>query len=100
MEEHDLLGCIDKALDSFGPTVRQTVFWKMIILHNKSGAEVITDPDVFVQVLNETFSDSSAKIQESIVREIRKTFDLQEDTLVSAVTAAREKMATHPLVRG
>lgn len=93
MEEYDLLQCINKALDEFGSSIKYTIFWRMAILHNSKRSEVISDPRVFVDVIEELLGSGAAPVELAIIREIRKTFDISEDcsrTLAAAINFAKE----------
>jgi len=87
MEEYDLLQCIDKGLEPFGTHVKQSIYWKMSILHNYSRNEVIENPELFTSVIRETLSDSSVAVEESIVREIRGKFNIPYKESMSVVDA-------------
>ena len=92
LEEYDLLQCIDKALDAFGSSVKNAVFWRMTILHNSSRSEVISDPRILVEVIRETFGSGSTAIETSIIQEIRKKFELSSKgtgSLADAITEAK-----------
>ena len=94
MEEYDLLQCIDKGLDQFGTNVKQSIYWKMSILHNYSRNEIIENPDLFLKVIRETLSDSAISVEESIARQIRLKFDLPienaQDMKGAIVSAKRQ----------
>ena len=76
MEEYDLLQCVDKGLDPFGTNVKQSIYWKMSILHNYSRNEIIENPELLQSVIRETLNDSAVSVEESITRQIRLKFDL------------------------
>ncbi len=95
MEEYDLLQCVDKGLDPFGTNVKQSIYWKMSILHNYPRNEVIENPDLFLAVIRETLSDSAISVEESITRQVRIAFDLPAEnarTLKEAITNARRQI--------
>ncbi|MHB1868839.1 MAG: hypothetical protein ACYCPP_07830 [Nitrososphaerales archaeon] len=95
MEEYDLIKCIDKALDQFGSSVKNAIFWRMSLLHKSNTSEVVSDPTILSGVIEEIFSDSAPEIEKSIVREIRKVFDLaveETSSLVVAVNAAKQQV--------
>jgi hypothetical protein len=95
LEECDLLGCIDRGLEPFGSHVKQTIYWKMMILHCSHREGIINDPSIFVKVLQEIFGASAIGIEKSIVRELRKVFALSvedRETLTSAIVAARDQV--------
>ena len=95
MEEYDLLQCIDKALDSYGSSVKNAIFWRMTILHNSSRSEVISDPAVLAQVIEETFGGSARGIEASIINEIDRKFNLSSNgvrSLVNAISEAKSQV--------
>jgi len=95
MEEYDLRQCIDKGLEPFGSQVKQTIYWRMLILHNSPQDCVIANPAIFADVMKELFGSSAIGIERSIIREIKKTFDLRmedAETLTSAIDAAKEQV--------
>jgi hypothetical protein len=92
MEEYDLLQCIEKGLEQFGTHVKQSIYWKMSILHNYSRTELVENPEILASVIRETLSDSSAAVEESITREIRMKFNLPYDeaqTMEDAISRAK-----------
>jgi hypothetical protein len=95
MEEFDLLQCIDKGLDQFGTNVKQSIYWKMSILHNYTRNEIIENPDLFLKVIRETLSDSAISVEESIARQIRMKFDLPNENaqnLKEAIVSAKRQI--------
>jgi hypothetical protein len=95
MEEYDLLQCIEKGLEPFGTHVKQSIYWKMSILHNYSKTEVIDNPEILVSVIRETLSDSSAAVEESIAREIREKFEIpyeESPTVKDAIIRAKSRL--------
>src|ERR1700680_3072898 len=95
MEEYDLLQCIDKGLDQFGTNVKQSIYWKMSILHNYTRNEIIENPDLFLKVIRETLSDSAISVEESIARQIRMKFDLPNENaqnLKEAIVSAKRQI--------
>ena len=115
MEEYDLLQCIDRALDSFGSSVKNAIFWRMTILHNSSRSEVISDPRILASVIEESFGSSATGIGMAIISEIGKRFSISSKgtrSLVDAITDAKRQIivtcnpnfqgkvpATQPLLR-
>ena len=89
MEEYDLLECIDKGLEPFGSNVKQSIYWKMSILHNFSRNEIIENPELLSGVIKETLGDSSEAVEESIIVEIREKFGIPEEESQSVVDAIR-----------
>ncbi len=95
MEEYDLLQCIEKGLEPFGSHVKQSIFWKMSILHNYSRGEVIDNPELLASVIRETLGDSSPAVEESITNEIVRKFDLtpkEKVSMAQAISAAKRQL--------
>ena len=95
MEEYDILQCIDRALDAFGSSVKNSIFWRMSTLHNSTTSEVISDPTAFANVVHEVSNGSAHEIEASIINEMRKAFDLPASktrNLVVALSAAKEQL--------
>lgn len=82
MEEYDLLQCIDKALDGYGSSVKNAIFWRMAILHNSTRNEVISDPTILARVIEETFGSSTKGIEMSIISEINKNSISRQEVCV------------------
>ncbi len=90
-----MLQCIEKGLEPFGSHVKQSIYWKMSILHNYSRNEVIDNPELLVNVIRETLSDSSGAVEESITREIRLKFNLpykEPQTMVDVIMSAKSQL--------
>jgi hypothetical protein len=95
LEEYDLLKCIDNGLEPFGSHVKQTIYWRMMILHGSQREAVVAQPAVFVNVLREILADSSIGIEKSIILEITHVFKLKakdRESLARAIEAAREQI--------
>ena len=99
LEERDILKCVEKGMEPFGPHAKQTVFWRISILHHSVESCVISSPSVFVDVLRDVFADSAVAVEESITNELAREFSLSEergelDSLERAIVAAKEMNAS------
>jgi hypothetical protein len=96
MEDYDLLKCVDKALDKFGTSVKQTIYWKITILHGSLQNAIVENPSIFIGVLHDIFRDSSIGVERSIIEEIRSAFTFVEgevvETLGDALKLAKEQI--------
>lgn len=93
MEEYDLIECIDRGLDRFGSSVKNSIFLKLSFIHNSDSSEIIQDPFVFKSVIEEIFGQGAGEIETSIICEIKKAFQLAADetkNMVSAIIAAKK----------
>ena len=93
MEEYDLLQCIDKALDSFGSSVKNAIFLRLTMQHNSSRNEVISDPSILARVIEESFGNSATGIERSIIRELRKKFAITSKGVRSLIEAINDAKA-------
>lgn len=99
LENCDLLRCVEKGLDSLGSSVKTVIFSRMYTRHNAEKSEVVSDPTVLTRVIQEMFHGSTPVIEKSIIREIKKGFNLplnETDGLVAAISAAKRQMIQAP----
>jgi len=73
---YDLRLCVDKGLDSFGSNVKQAVYWSLMSKESISSDEVLSNPDAFIRALKEVFNAGFPLAQRAIVKEIKKTFEI------------------------
>ena len=86
-------------MEPFGPHAKQTVFWRISILHQSVENSIMSSPSVFVDVLAEVFADSAVAVEESIINELARKFYLSEEkgeleSLEHAIGAARDKIVS------
>ena len=77
LEMYDLLQCVDRGLDSFGTNMKQAVYWTMMSNAAISCDKIVSNPDAFIKALREVFRDAYPLAERSIIREMKKTFDLR-----------------------
>ena len=89
IEDFDLLQCIDRGLEKFGRSVKQSIYWKISILYGSPEEAILSKPETFLRVIRTTFRDSSAGIEKHLFDEIEskmghfKDCSNLEDTLVA-----------------
>lgn len=94
MEEYDVFRCVDKGLEPFGSHVKETLYWRITILHDSLHYCVIENPEVFVRVIRELFGEGARVFERSIMKELRHAFELSErDDLTAALLSVREQIA-------
>ena len=76
VEMYDLLQCVDRGLDAFGTNMKQAVYWTLMSKEALSSDRILSNPEAFVRALKEIFGNGYPLAERSIVREIRKTFEL------------------------
>ena len=74
---YDLLQCVDGALDSFGSKMKQAVYWTLMSKETILSDRILANPDAFICALKEVFREAYPLTERSIIREIKKTFELR-----------------------
>lgn len=78
MEMYDLLQCVDRALDKFGSNTKQATYWTLMTKEGISSDRIVANPEALSRILAEIFGGDGSKIVEkAIVKEIKKTFNLE-----------------------
>lgn len=77
LELYDLLQCVDRGLDSFGTNMKQAVYWTLMTNTAISSDKIVSNPDALMRALREVFRDAYPLAERSIIREMKKTFDLR-----------------------
>jgi hypothetical protein len=98
METYDLLQCIDRALDEYGTSAKQSLYFNLTLKNSAPFEEIImADPALLLKALNEVFNDSSENVKLSIVDEIKKVFGLKKPSdsyaLEDAIGIARRRLS-------
>jgi hypothetical protein len=89
MELYDLLQCVDRALDKFGSNTKQATYWTLMTKEGISSDRIVTNPDALVRILEEIFGvDGSKIVEKAIVKEIKKTFTLENPSSYYNLNAA------------
>jgi len=80
MEMYDLLQCVDRGLDAFGTNMKQAVYWTLMSKEAISSDRILSNPEAFVRALKEIFGNGYPLAERSIVKEMKKTFELNMPT--------------------
>jgi hypothetical protein len=76
MEMYDLLQCVDRGMDTFGTNMKQAVYWALMSKESLSSDKILENPEAFVRALKEIFGSGYPLAERSIVKEMKKTFEL------------------------
>ncbi len=89
-----LLDCIDRALDTFGQTTKQVVYWNLTQQDDIQGrGGILKNPEAFERALWKMFGPGVACIRWEIIREIKNGFDLDDKAKIEDIpTAFRQAM--------
>ena len=70
LDDYELMQCIDSGLEKFGPGIKYTVYWRMVVLNQAPSEGIIANPEGFVSALKSIFGNSAKQIEQSINDEI------------------------------
>src|SRR5271169_1037000 len=76
LEMYDLLQCVDRGLDNFGTNMKQAVYWSLMSKEAISSDKILSNPEAFVRALKEIFGNGFPLAERSIVKEMKRTFEL------------------------
>lgn len=82
-DDYEIMECIDDGLNTLGPSVKYTVYWRLTILHNVPRGGILVNPDAFVNVLRSIFGAGARRIESTIVNEIAERSGQQVSELES-----------------
>ncbi len=87
---YDLLQCVDRGLDAFGTNMKQAVYWTLMSKEAISSDRILANPEAFVSALKEIFGNGYHLAERSIVREMKKTFELNKPASAYTILGAFE----------
>ncbi len=73
---NEVLQCIEKGLNTHGPSIKQSVYWKLLTEYNLKLSEVVDHPREFVQALDSMFGAGAVLIERAISREMITHFQI------------------------
>ncbi|MGI0081242.1 MAG: hypothetical protein ACRECH_16670 [Nitrososphaerales archaeon] len=79
---------LDEALDIYGSSVKQVVYWKFEKTHHLSRNEIYAHPEQFVETIRIIFGTGMSSIEKDMVRKIERDSgltNLDADNLVDAL---------------
>jgi hypothetical protein len=71
LDDYELMQCIDAGLNKFGPGIKYTVYWRMVVLNQSPNEGIIANPEGFVTALKSIFGKSAKQIEQAITDEIK-----------------------------
>jgi hypothetical protein len=92
LDDYELMQCIDSGLNKFGPGIKYTVYWRMVVLNQSPSQGIIANPEGFVAALKSIFGKSAKQIEQAIVDEIKcQVGDNQSNSLPELVSQIRRE---------
>lgn len=75
---YQVLCGIDKAFSRFGQSVSTIIYWKFHYDTKLSKEQIVQRPDLLSNTIREIFRDGSCVIEEAIICELKREFDLPD----------------------
>jgi hypothetical protein len=92
LDDYELMQCIDAALAKFGPGIKYTVYWRMVVLNESPSEGIIANPKGFVSALKSIFGNSAQQIEQAITDEIKALVgEAQTDSLADLIGQVRRE---------
>lgn len=77
--DYEVLQCVDRALSSYGSSIRQTVYWQLLMKFNIKASEIPANPELFSSRLERILGSGGAvMVERAIVNEMIARFDIKE----------------------
>lgn len=92
LDDFELMQCIDAGLNKFGPGIKYTVYWRMVVLNQAPSEGIIANPEGFVVALKSIFGNSARQIEQAISDEIKERAGLGcSESLPQLVSLVRKE---------
>lgn len=94
LNDYDLMECIEEGLNKFGPGIKYTVMWRMVVLGDSPKEGILANPQAFVAALHSIFGRSAEMLEREVVSRIKARADEDYATiegLVELVQALRKQ---------
>ncbi len=76
--DYEILRCVDNGLNALGPSIRQTVYWQLLMKYNLRMSEIPSNAEVFAMRLVSILGSGGAIMAErAIVNELVAAFGLR-----------------------
>ena len=84
--EEKLLTSIDKGIDTFGPSVKNVLYYRFNTIYHSQRKDILKEPQLFTESLRNFFGDRSFHVEEAIVASIIDTFHLVDVNYADSLT--------------
>lgn len=71
LDDYELMDCIERGLNRFGPGIKYAVMWRMIVLKESPKEGIPARPEAFRAALRSIFGQGSNRIEDAIMEEIK-----------------------------
>ena len=99
MEDRELVQCVERGLDAFGVNMKQATYSALGSDADTFSKKIVQDPDSLEDALKIVFGSGYVFAERSIIREMKKKFDLEfpasSYTMTQALKIASEEIRGH-----
>jgi hypothetical protein len=88
-EMAELLMVVDKALDQYGGSVKQVVYWNFEMRYGHARSDLVNHPEQFLKTLKAIFGEGAPMVEKKISSEVKLARGLPGENLVEIFKAAR-----------
>jgi hypothetical protein len=71
LTDYDLMDCIEEGLNKFGPGIKYTVMWRMVVMGDSPKDGILANPQGFINALQSIFGHSAKLIEQEVVDRIK-----------------------------
>jgi hypothetical protein len=100
LNDYDLMECIEEGLDKFGPGIKYSVMWRMVVQGDSPKEGILVNPKAFLSALRSIFGHSAKVIEVEILGRIKARakpeYSAVED-LSELIIALRHQHLREPL---
>jgi len=99
MDDRELVQCVERGLDAFGVNMKQATYLALGSDADTFQTKIIQDPDSLEDALKIVFGSGYVFAERSIIREMKKKFDLEfpasSYSMTQALKIASEEIRGH-----
>jgi hypothetical protein len=89
-EIFELLTVVDRALDQYGASVKQVVYWNFEMRYGHARSDLVNHPEQFLKTIRAIFGDGAPIVEKKISSEVKSASGLEGENLVEMFKAARQ----------
>ncbi|MDG6994302.1 MAG: hypothetical protein JRN52_00145 [Nitrososphaerota archaeon] len=75
--DNEIIQCVDRGLSVYGPSVKQTVYWQMMVDYNLRLNDVPVNVQAFSKCLESILRAGAIMAERAIAKELIASFDLK-----------------------
>jgi hypothetical protein len=92
--DYELMECIERGLNRFGPSIKYAVMWRMVVLGDAPKEGILVKPEAFVTALESIFGRSAKLMEQAVLDEVRTRIGpekyLEIDNLTDMINSIRK----------